>query len=59
MPYMLASSVVVISTERAQRKQRMISIEAMGRSRLARTESVETSESDDDPGLTVDRRSPQ
>jgi hypothetical protein len=48
MPYMLASSVVVISTERAQRKQRMISIEAMGRSRLARTDSVETSESDDE-----------
>lgn len=45
---MLASSVVVISTERAQRKQRMISIEAMGRSRLTRTESAETSESDEE-----------
>ncbi|ROW16023.1 hypothetical protein VPNG_02529 [Cytospora leucostoma] len=36
MPYMLASSVVVISTERAQRKQRIISMEATGRSRLDR-----------------------
>lgn len=48
MPYMLASSVVVISTQRAQRRQRMISIEAMGRSMLARTELAETSESDDE-----------
>lgn len=45
---MLASSVVVISTQRAQRRQRMISIEAIGRSMLARTELPETSESDDE-----------
>jgi hypothetical protein len=48
MPYMLASSVVVISTQRAQRRQRMISIDATGRSMLARTELPETSESDEE-----------
>ncbi|KAI3400885.1 hypothetical protein diail_1576 [Diaporthe ilicicola] len=48
IPYMLASSVVVISTLRAQRRQRMISIEATGRSMLALTELAETSESEDE-----------
>lgn len=45
---MLASSVVVISTQRAQRRQRMTSIDATGRSMLARTEPDETSESDEE-----------
>lgn len=48
MPYMVGSSVEVISTDRAHLKHRMTSMLAMGLSMLVRSELLEKSESEDE-----------
>lgn len=48
MPYIVGSSVEVISTERAHLKQRMTSMLATGRSMLVRRELEEKSESEEE-----------